>query len=209
MSPAQSPYEAALGDAAFGAGGLHPRLRAYFSAIPEGMRGVGEGVFATVGTPRAWLRPLIRLFADPDVLFPVWARDVPFSVVNLPAAEDGRPAVTGERTFHLPDGDRVMRDLILAAPEGLVDILGSRRSLRALFAAEILDGALRLASSRVSLRIGRRWLRIPGPLAPHVELVERFSEEDDRQHVEVALSLPLVGRVYEYAGSFRYELRAG
>jgi hypothetical protein len=199
-----------LGDAAFsGPDALHPRLRAYFSAIPAGTQGFGEGVFDTVGTSRRWLRPLIRLFVDSDVLFPVWERDVPFTVVNTPAVETGHPAVAGERIFRLPGGDRVMRDLIAAAPDGLVDILGFRRRFRAAFAAEIVDGALRLAATRVSLRIGRRWARLPSFLAPRVELVERFSDADDRQHVAVALSVPLLGRVYEYAGSFRYEVRAG
>ncbi|HEU4849106.1 MAG TPA: DUF4166 domain-containing protein [Terrimesophilobacter sp.] len=205
MSPAQSPYEAALGDR-FGL--LHPRLRSYFSAIPSGSVGVGEGVFDTVGTPRGWLRPFIRLLADPDVLFPVWERDVSFTVANTPVQDAGRPAVAGERTFRLTAGGRTMRDLIVATPDGLVDILGARRRFRALFAARVVDGGLRLESTRVAVRIRSRQVVIPGPIAPRVRLTERFSESDDRQHVEVTVTLPLIGRVYEYAGSFRYELGA-
>jgi hypothetical protein len=62
----RSPWEAALGDVL---GGLHPRLRGYFAAIPAGHLGVGEGVFATVGTPRRWLWPLLWFFARDGVLF--------------------------------------------------------------------------------------------------------------------------------------------
>ncbi len=206
MSPAQSPYEAALGDR-FGL--LHPRLRGYFSLIPPGSAGVGEGVFDTVGTRQAWLRPFIRLFADADVLFPVWERDVPFTVVNTSTQDAGRPAVTGERTFRLAGGDRVMRDLIAATPDGLVDILGARRRFRALFAAEVVEGGLHLESTRVSVRVGSRQLILPRLIAPRVRLTERFSDADDRQHVVVTVDVPLIGRVYEYAGSFRYEVRAG
>lgn len=206
MSPAQSPYEAALGDR-FGL--LHPRLRGYFSLIPPGRVGVGEGVFDTVGTRRAWLRPFIRPFADADVLFPVWERDVPFTVVNTSTQDAGRPGVIGERTFRLAGGDRVMRDLIVATPDGLVDILGARRRFRALFAAEVLEGGLRLESTRVSVRVGSRQLILPRLIAPRVRLTERFSDADDRQHVVVTVDVPLIGRVYEYAGSFRYEVRAG
>jgi hypothetical protein len=206
MSPAQSPYEAVLGDRFEG---LHPRLRAYFSAIPSGSSGVGEGLFAAVGTPRRWLRPFIGLLADPDVLFPVWELDVPFSIVNTPALDGGRPAVAAERMFRLAGGSRTMRDLIVATPEGLVDILGARRRFRALFAAEIVDGGLRLESTRVAVRIGSRHVVVPGFVAPRVRLIERFSEADELQHVEVTVSLPVLGKVYEYAGSFRYEPRAG
>ncbi len=189
--------------------GLHPRLRAYFGAIPAGMTGFGEGMFASVGTPRRWLRPLIALVADPDVLFPVWERDVRFTVVNLPMVDAGRPAIAGERIFHLPGGDRVMRDLIVATSAGLVDVLGTRRRFRALFTAEVVDGALRLDSTRVAVRLGTRHLRIPSFLAPRVALGERYSDDDGLQHVEVTVSLPLLGRVYEYAGSFRYRLKVG
>ena len=201
-----SPYEAALGETLLA--GLHPRLRAYFAAVPAGMLGFGEGTFDTVGTPRRWLRPLIGLLADPDVLFPVWERAVPFTVVNRPTVDAGRPAVAGERTFQLPGGDRVMRDVIVATPDGLVDILGMRRRFRALFMADVVDGALHLTSTRVAVRVGARHVRIPRAPAPRIALVERYSEEDDRQHVNVTVSVPLLGRVYEYAGSFRYELRA-
>ncbi len=206
MSPAQSPYEAALGDR-FSL--LHPRLRSYFSLIPPGSTGVGEGAFDTVGTPRGWLRPLIRLLADPDVLFPVWERDVPFTVVNTPTQDAGRSGVTGERTFHLVGGDRVMHDLIVVTPDGLVDILGTRRRFRALFSAEVVDGGLHLASTRMAVRIGSRHLELPRLLTPRVRLTERFLDSDDRQHVEVTVCIPVLGSVYEYAGSFRYRVRAG
>ncbi|MBE7163154.1 MAG: DUF4166 domain-containing protein, partial [Williamsia herbipolensis] len=63
---------------------LHPRLRAYFAAIPPGHVGRGDGVFAVVGTPRRWLWPFLALFARDDVMFPVWERDVPFTVENRP-----------------------------------------------------------------------------------------------------------------------------
>ena len=39
--PPQSPYARALGERI---DDLHPRLRAYFEAIPDGAVGIGEGV---------------------------------------------------------------------------------------------------------------------------------------------------------------------
>lgn len=167
MSPAQSPFEAVLGDHF---GQLHPTLQEYFSAIPAGGAGIGEGVFDTVGTPRRWLHPILRLFVPKDVLFGVWERDDPFTVINTPVREGGRSAVAGERVFALTQGDRVMRDLMVATPEGIVDIMGKQRRFRALFAAHAIDG--------------------------------------DRQHVSVSVRVPILGTVYEYAGSFRYDRKA-
>ena len=187
---------------------LHPRLRAYFGAIATDQAGYGHGVFDTVGTPRRWLHPFIRLFAGQDVLFPVWERSVPFSVVNSPAREDGRAAVAAVRTFHFASGDRGMVDLIAATPEGLVDRLGARRCFEALFSSRVSDGAFTMRSTRVSIRVGRLRIRVPAALAPQVSLVEKFDDESDRQHVEVIMTMPLLGRVYEYAGYFSYQVQA-
>ncbi|WP_375387504.1 DUF4166 domain-containing protein [uncultured Amnibacterium sp.] len=66
------------------------------------------------------------------------------------------------------------------------------------------DGGLRLDSMRVRLRVGP--LRLPlGPLSPAVRLTERF--EDGRQRVALTVDVPVLGRIYEYAGSFTYAVR--
>lgn len=202
---ALSPWQMILGESFTE---LHPRLRTYFQAVPQGSVGVGDGVFDTVGTPRGWLRVLIRIVADGDVLFPVWARDVPFTVTNTPAGSTNRPAVVAERTFRFNSGESVMSDRIIATPDGLVDILGARRRFRALFDAQVIDGGLHLTSTRVALRIGRRHLIIPRIIAPRVTLTERFWDNDERQHVALSMHAPLVGKVYEYAGSFHYEIES-
>jgi hypothetical protein len=67
-----------------------------------------------------------------------------------------------------------------------------------------------LGDSLDSLR-GRfdRSIRVPAAVVPRASLVERFDDESGLQHVEVIMTMPLLGRVYEYAGFFRYEVRAG
>jgi len=196
---------------------LHPRLRTYFGAVPPGHVGRGAGVFAVVGTPRRWLWPLLALFARDAVMFPVWERDVPFTVENRPArvrrgAADGRearPAVRAHRTFHLRAGARTMVDAITAEPEGLVDHLGRRGRVSALLRTEVdADGpdagALRLVSTRVTFRaLGRGW-SLPSVLAPRVVLLERFDDDADVQRVSLVLTAPPVGTLYRYEGAFRY-----
>ncbi|PZF54153.1 DUF4166 domain-containing protein [Curtobacterium sp. MCSS17_008] len=198
---------------------LHPRLRTYFGAVPPGHVGLGEGVFDVVGTPRRWLWPLLACFARDAVMFPVWERDVPFTVENRPARV-GRGATTGReaqvavrahRTFRFRSGTRTMVDAIAAEPDGLVDHLGRRGRVGALLRAEVdahgpEAGALRLVSTRVTFRaLGRGW-SLPTVLAPRVTLVERFDDDADVQRVSLVLATPVLGTLYRYEGAFRYRI---
>ncbi len=197
---------------------LHPRLATYFGAIPPGHVGRGEGVFDVVGTPRRWLWPLLAWFARDAVMFPVWERDVPFTVENRPARvrrgrgdRKARPAVRAHRTFRFRSGSRTMVDAITAEPDGLVDHLGRHGRVSARLRAEVDAhgpdaGALRLVSTRVTFRALGREVRLPALIAPRVTLKERFDDEADLQRVSLVLSAPLVGTLYRYEGAFRYEI---
>jgi len=198
---------------------LHPRLRTYFAAVPPGHVGRGEGVFTVVGTPRRWVWPVLAWFARDAVMFPVWERDVPFTVENRPARVrrgpgtglEARPAVRAHRTFRFRSGARTMVDAITAEPDGLVDHLGRRGRVSARLRAQVDDtgpdaGALRLVSTRVTLRALGRDLRLPAALSPCVTLTERFDDEADLQRVSLVLTAPVVGTLYRYEGAFRYEI---
>ena len=202
-----SPYRVVLG-AAFD--DLHPRLRTYFDAIPPGGVGEGRGVFDTVGTRRRWLWPALALLGRSHVVFPVWEREVPFTVENLPAADAaGAPVVRALRVFRLRGGLRTMVDEISADRGVIVDTLGRPYRVSARFDAAVVRGGLTLTSTSVAFLLGSKRIRIPGPLAPRVILTERFDDDRGVQVVSITLHQPLIGRVYEYAGSFRYSIRAG
>jgi hypothetical protein len=192
---------------------LHPRLRDYCGAIPPGHHGYGRGSFDRVGTPRLWLWPFLWVLGRPDVLFPGWYQNVPFTVINRPTrSSSGAVAVGASRTFHFPAGDRTMNDAITAesaAQTGLVDYLGAHRRLRATLEASVVDGAMHLDSTAVALRVWRRWLTLPRRLSPRVALIERFDDTARVQRVALTLTAPLIGTVYEYAGSFSYDIREG
>jgi hypothetical protein len=195
MTENPSPYEAAFPELV---GALHPRLRAYFGAIPQGFSGHGRGTFVTVGTPRRWLWPVLSILRRQGVLFDAWERDVPFTIVNRPIVDDnGHVAVTAVRSFELDRGEQQMIDAITAEPVGLVDHLGVHRRYAAGLVADVIDGAL---------RVGRGHLPLPRPLSPRVSLTERFDDATGRQQVSVTLDAPLIGRIYEYSGSFEYSI---
>ena len=202
----KSPYELELGEAMRG---LDPRLRTYFSAIPDGMEGYGEGVFTVVGTPRRWLWPMLSILGRQGVLFPGWHTDVPFTVLNEPVVDaDGGVAVNARRTFRFPGGERAMVDAITFDGRDLVDHLGTARRYVATLIPHIEDDALTLRSSGIAVRLGRRHVPVPRGMAPRVVLTERFDDVTGRQHVTVTLAAPLVGQLYVYAGSFEYALRS-
>ena len=197
-----SPYAAALGDRV---SDLDPQLQAYVRAIPAGMVGIGTGVFDSIGCPdpvvRALLAPLLRPLQRRGAVFAGWAEQVPFTVRNRD--HDGRSA---ERALHLPAGTWIMRDHVRDLPGGrIVDQLGRPGLLAAIFDVRTEGGALELRSVRVGLRIGPLRLRIPRLLAPRILLRESADAASGGQRVALTVDLPLLGRIHEYAGTFRYE----
>lgn len=203
----RSPYEQVLGDRI---AELHPRLQAYFRGIPAGQHGAGAGTFQTVGTPRRWLWPVLWVLERQGVLFPVWEREVPFTVVNRPGRDaHGNVTVSATRTFSTRARGRRMVDAITAEGPELVDYLGFHGRYRAHLAVSVEAGALAMSSTGLAVRIRHSWLRVPRWIAPKVTLTERFDEWSGLQQVAVITTMPAIGRVYEYAGSFQYEIRPG
>lgn len=198
---APSPYERALGSSLHT---LHPRLRAYFAAIPLGHVGYGRGMFEVVGTPRREWWPVLAVLGRMGIVFPVHEVDVPFSVENHPRSCSSVAAV---RRFEFATGARRMTDVMHVVRGRLVDVLGHGGHVRATFEPAVVDGALVLRSIAVGLCLGPMRLRIPRPVAPRVHLVERFDDASGRQHVHLTLDAPLIGRLYEYTGSFTYDVR--
>lgn len=208
-----SPYERVLGDEL---SLLHPRLAAYFGEIPPGRVGRGSGSFDRVGTPKRLLWPALWFLGRAGIAFPAWQKNVAFSVENRPVVDArGNVAVAAVRTFHFARGDRRMVDAITAEIDGrergdgspaLVDHLGGARRVTARLRARVRDGALTMHSEGVGVRVGARHVVILPALSPSVVLVERFDDEVARQHVSVILSLPIIGRIYEYSGHFDYAI---
>lgn len=196
----QSPYRRAIGRHF---SQLHPVLQQYFSAIPAGHVGLGEGVFTRVGTPRRWLWPLLRPLQQHGVIYAGWAEHVPFRIENRTIAS----RALAEREFHLPHGTWTMRDAVALGRYGrVVDELGEPGIVVASFNIAVDDGALSLTSHRVGLRLGNLRVRVPRFVSPVVRLTERFDDERAQQHIALTITAPLFGLIYEYDGWFTYRI---
>lgn len=196
-----SAYATALGAKARG---LDPVLQRYFGPIPPGHVGVGHGTFDRVGTPRKWLWPVIYLLQRRNIVWAGWQQDVPFRIVNRQVGA----ARTGQREFLLPSGTWTMHDSVSSGPDSsVIDILGKPGFLAARFAVSVQDGGLHMTSTHIGLRVGTRTVTLPRFLAPTVNLTEEYDRASGRQRVSVVITAPVVGRVYEYGGTFTYQVQ--
>lgn len=194
----RSPYERALGPQL---SELHPVLQRYFAAIPAGSVGIGEGIFERFGTERWWLRPLLGWLARCHVIVPGMHYKVPFRIENRTVADQQ----TAARTLDLESGTWTMVDAVSVSESGhVIDVLGRPALVEAAFDVAADDGGLNLTSRGVTVRLGAIRLSVPKVLRPVIALSERFDTEAARQHVRLTVDVPVLGRVYEYTGSFTY-----
>ena len=183
---------------------LHPALQRYFAPLPPGHVGIGHGTFTSVGTPKKWLWPAIYLLQRRSIIWSGWQQDVPFRILNRQVGTSR----TGQREFLLPDGSWTMHDTVSSGPDSsVIDILGRPALLAARFSVSTQDGGLRMTSTHVGLRLGHRTFTLPSWLSPTVSLTEEFDEPFELQRVSVVITAPLIGRIYEYGGTFTYQVQ--
>ncbi len=196
----ESPYATAVGARITE---LHPALQRYFSAVPLGQVGRGEGVFSTVGCRRRWLQPLLGWAERRGAVAAVWAEQVPIRIENRTV--DGR--AVGLRRFDFPDRRFDMHDSAYVTTDGrIVDHIGYPSVIAAEFEVDVCDGALHLTSTRTGLRLGRFRISAPRWFSPSINIRESFDDMSGHQHVSLTVIFPLLGRVYEYAGAFAYRI---
>lgn len=184
-------------------GQLHPVLQRYFATIPEGSTGIGEGVFDTFGTDHRWLWPVLALLERWHVIIPGRHHRVPFRVENR--TEEGRQ--TARRFLHLNPEPWCMVDAVsTSSGRGIVDVLGGPAVVEAHFDLKVDDGRLQMTSRRIVLRIGPARVPVPKAIRPVIRLCERFDDDSGLQHVALTVDAPILGRLYDYSGSFTYRI---
>ena len=189
----QSVYERVLGSEIES---LVPELRHYFTGGDH--VGTGTGTFEVAGCRVPILRPALVYLARQRILFPEFARDVPFDIVNSPREDGSLDAI---RTFHLPGRDRPLEDTMRVIDGRLHDFIGRRRGFEVRLVLAIESGFLQMRSDRQWIRILGARVRIP----QFARVTVSESWIDGHQHVDVRLRTPLLGDWFRYAGSFTYE----
>ena len=194
-------YERALGEAAED---LHPKVRERYGIGPDDpVACVGRGrMDITRGTLAL---PALFAMTTQDLLFPEAGRDVPFTVTTVGYRNDGGYEVlTTRREFDFGDTQRRFDSLTLWDPDAgrLLDFLGRNGPIASELRPRVEDGALVVGGGRQWLRVGGRYVALPGPLAASVEVRDRYDEADEQFHVTAVVENALAGHILSYRGTF-------
>jgi hypothetical protein len=191
-----SVYQRVLGDQ-FDA--LEPHLRDYLGQPAEATVGFGQGTFEVAGSRKRWLRPLFAAMAPKRILFPEFGREVPFTITTVPGPGEG---LSAGREFHFPKTVRQIEDTMHVIDGELHDFMGRSRALEVKLRASVVDGGLSMISGATWLHVGRLRVPLPALFGARVVLTQRWTGEAHR--IEVHVSNPLLGDIFEYAGHFTH-----
>lgn len=203
----KSVYARALGEAA---ADLHPKVRErYGTEIEDAVVCVGNGRMDIDHGSLAL--PALYTMTTQNILFPETGEGVPFTVTSAEYRTDAGHQVLGMRrefTFEGTVRRFDSRTLWDAADQRLLDFLGSSGRLVSELHPRVEDGALIVEGGRQWLRVGRRYLRLPGPLAADVRVRDHYDDDAERYGVHATLQSALTGEILSYDGTFTQELDA-
>ena len=199
-------YEHALGDSA---SDLHPAVRERYGIGPDDPTVcVGRG---TMDITRGTLAlPALYAMTRQNMLFPESGEDVPFTVTTAGYRTDtGHEVLTTHREFEFPNKRRRFDSLTVwdAANERLLDFLGTGARIASELHPRVEGGALVVEGGRQWLRVGARYVPLPGPLGVRVVVSDRYDDDDEQYHVNAVVESPLAGHILGYSGTFTQELR--
>lgn len=185
---------------------LHPEILAQMRASAALER--AEGVFEVAGSRFGRLGVLAVPVVGPRMLVTRRARNVPFSVtMRAGRTHAGKATLDTNREFRFPGATQHITDrLTESVLPGLV-----RNQLGALGRVELIEecsvtpqGALRMTTRRVALRLFGRRFALRGILGVSVAVEDGWDEEHSRRTITLRAHNPLLGTVLEYRGWYRY-----
>lgn len=185
---------------------LHPEILAQMRVEAE--RDSADGMFAVAGSRFGRLAGLASPVVGPGLLVTGFARDVPFRIDTVSGrSRSGRATLATVREFRFPGGTEHVTDRLFATgrPGIVQNSLGARGRVQMLEECTVTDeGAMRMRTLAVALRVGRRRIALRGILRIDVELVDGWDEARHRRTVEMRATSPVLGTVLEYRGWYRY-----
>lgn len=185
---------------------LHPEILAQMRATATLDR--AEGVFEVAGSRFGRLGVLAVPVVGPRMLVTRFARDVPFSLtMHAGRTAAGRETLDTTREFRFPGSTQYITDrLTQSVLPGLVrNVLGARGRVELIEECSVTaQGALRMRTRRVALRLWGRRFALRGVLGVSVEVEDGWDEENARRTITLRARNPLLGTVLEYRGWYRY-----
>lgn len=185
---------------------LHPEILAQMRASATLDR--AEGVFTVAGSRFGRLGVLALPLVGPRMLVTRFGRDVPFSLHSRAGrSSSGRAVLDTTREFHFPGATQFISDrLTVSVVPGLVrNLLGARGRVELIEECSVTaDGALRMRTRRIALRLWGRRFALRGILGISVDLEDGWDEARGRRTIEMRARNPLVGTVLEYRGWYRH-----
>ena len=204
MTERGAVFLAALGD---DAARLHPRILAQMREDPPVDRALG--VFAVAGSRQGLLALLAMPLVGPRLLVTRFGRDVPFTLTEESRSDDeGRPLLESSREFRFRGSTQRVDDRLVATgrPRELRNSLGAWGRVELVLDCSVTaDGALRLESRQVAVRLGRRRVVLRGPLRIEVTVEDGWDDRQARRTIAMRTRSPLTGTVMEYRGWYRLE----
>ncbi|KJQ54532.1 DUF4166 domain-containing protein [Microbacterium sp. SA39] len=184
---------------------LHPEILTQMQAVVPADR--AEGVFAVAGSRFGQLGALALPVVGSQMLVTRFGRDVPFTL-SMRAERDalGRPTLDTTREFRFPgSAQRITDRLTTSVVPGLVrNLLGARGRVELIEECSVTDeGALRMQTRRIALRLGGRRFALRGILGISVDLEDGWDEVHGRRTISMRARHPLLGTVLEYRGWYR------
>jgi hypothetical protein len=185
---------------------LHPEILAQMRLEAEDDG--AEGVFEVAGSRFGRLAGLASPVVGPGLLVTRFARDVPFRIDAVSRrSRSGRATLDTVREFRFPRVTQHVVDRLFATGHpGLVqNALGVRGRVQMLEECSVTeDGALRMRTRAVALRLGRHRIALRGILRIEVDLVDGWDEARRRRTIAMRATSPVLGTVLEYRGWYRY-----
>lgn len=203
MTARGAVFLAALGD---DAERLHPEILAQMRM--ETASDSAAGVFAVAGSRFGRLTALGFPVVGPGLLVTRFARDVPFRIDTVAGRSgSGRATLAARREFRFPGKVQHIEDRLTATGRRgvLHNALGVRGRVEMLEECSVTpEGALRMRSRAVALRVGRRRIVLRGLLRLDVDLVDGWDEAQQRRTIAMRATSPVLGTVLEYRGWYRF-----
>ncbi|WP_226531683.1 DUF4166 domain-containing protein [Microbacterium paraoxydans] len=185
---------------------LHPELLAQMRV--EVTHDSAEGVFEVAGSRFGRLAGLAAPVVGPGLLVTRFARDVPFRIDTVSGrSRSGRATLDTVREFRFPGATQHVVDRLFATGHSAIvqNALGARGRIQMLERCAVTDnGALRMSTRAVALRVGRHRIALRGILRIDVELVDGWDDARRRRTIDMRATSPVLGTILEYRGWYRY-----